>query len=294
MTRITRIFIDFLWLFIRENPRYPRHPCAMETLEPATLHGDYQRALTMPVFALELAGQHWEIKLSDEELEHVHLPLLNEITRKAAAKTGRYLVLLAGPPGSGKTTLGVLWAQLAQEYHVPVTVQALPMDGFHFPNAELDVRAISWKGERCLLRRIKGAPETYDFTRLRCMLHELQAGRDVAWPKYDRQLHDPVPDALPVIATGVLILEGNYLLLDEPGWRDLVPMADLTIFVECDDALGRERVLARATRGGRAYASAAQHYEFTDKPNRIRIMQHRLESDVVLRVESNGRILRIQ
>ena len=253
-----------------------------------------KHALIMPVFALELAGQHWEIELSDEELESVHLPLLNVIAQKAAAKTGHYLVLLAGPPGSGKTTLGVLWAQLAQEYHVPVAVQTLPMDGFHFPNAELDTRAILWEGEQCVLRHIKGAPETYDLTRLRSVLHDLWVGRAAAWPAYDRQLHDPVPDALPVITAGALILEGNYLLLDESGWRDLKPMADLTIFIECDEALGRERVLARATRGGRSYASAARHYECTDKPNRIRIMQHRLEADIVLRIEADSRVVRIK
>ena len=59
----------------------------------------------MAAFTLELAGQHWDITLSDEELERVHLPLLDEITRNAATKTGRYVVVLAGPPGSGKTML---------------------------------------------------------------------------------------------------------------------------------------------------------------------------------------------
>lgn len=248
----------------------------------------------MASFMLELAGQQWNITLSDEELKRVHLPLLDEITRNAAAKTGRYVVLLAGPPGSGKTTLGVLWQKLAYEYDVPVIVQTLPMDGFHFPNMELDVRTILWKGEQCSLRHIKGAPETYDLALLQRTLHELCTGLEMVWPAYDRQIHDPVSDALPVLATGVGILEGNYLLLDEPGWRDLKRMADLSIFVECDEALARERVIARAIRGGRSHTSAVQHYDCTDKPNRQRIMQHRLKSNVVLRVEANGRVVQIR
>jgi pantothenate kinase len=212
---------------------------------------------------------------------------------KSSAKAGRYIVFIAGPPGSGKTTLGVLWETLAHEYDLPVAVQTLPMDGFHFPNAELNVRTVLRDGKSISLRKIKGAPESFDRKAITRALHDLCSEREFAWPKYDRQIHDPVPDAIPVLAEGFIMVEGNYLLLDEPGWRDLRPMADLSIFVECNETLVRERLLPRLQRGGRSCKSAIQHYEFNDLPNWKRVMQHRLKSDVVLRFEDGGRLVRL-
>jgi pantothenate kinase len=245
----------------------------------------------MVSFALDLAGQHWDINISKKELETVHLPLLKKMTRKAAYKAGRYVVFIAGPPGSGKTTIGALWETLAREHDLHVSVQTLPMDGFHFPNAELDARTIIHDDESMSLRKIKGAPESFDLEMISRSLRDICSGRELAWPKYDRQIHDPVSDAIPVIVEGLIVIEGNYLLLDEPGWRELKPMADLTIFIECDEALTRENLLARAERGGRSRRNAVRHYEFSDRSNWERIMGRRLESDVVLRVEDSRRLV---
>ncbi len=42
---------------------------------------------------------------------------------------------------------------------------------------------------------------------------------------YDRLLHNPVEDAINIDGD-IIILEGNYLLLDEEGWRDVADFAD--------------------------------------------------------------------
>jgi ABC-type lipoprotein export system ATPase subunit len=80
----------------------------------------------MVSFTLNLAGQHWDVTVPGKELETVHLPLLKDMTRKAAVKTGRYVVFIAGPPGSGKTTIGALWETLARDHDLQVSVQTLP------------------------------------------------------------------------------------------------------------------------------------------------------------------------
>jgi pantothenate kinase len=273
-------------------------------------------------YPLNLAGQHWTVNVSRIELETVHVRLLQDVAHKAVSKKlrkvniwpvmsyelqdvvhravskrGRYVVLLAGPPGSGKTTLGALWETLAGKHYLPdlpAMIQTLPMDGFHFPNKELDRRTIIRDGQPMLLRKIKGAPETFDLPMITNALRELCSGNVLAWPKYDRQIHDPVSNAIPVMTEGVIIVEGNYLLLDEPGWRDLKLFADLTIFVECVESLSKERLLSRAIRGGRLAESATEHWVFSDSSNWQRIMQHRLDSDVVFRVEEDGHIVRIK
>ena len=100
-----------------------------------------------------------------------------------------------------------------------------------------------------------------------------------------------MPDAIPVLSAGILLVEGNYLLLDEPGWRDLKAMADFTIFIECDLETARESLLARSLRGGRSPENALQHYEFNESVNWKRVMRHRLASDVILHATTERHLL---
>lgn len=247
----------------------------------------------MRSFALDLAGQQWDVQVSQNELDALHRPLLQEIARQAAAQAERYVVFLAGPPGSGKTTLGALWEKLAHESNLTPAILTLPMDGVHLPNVILDAQTMVRDGQAILLRKIKGAPESFDLPLLKRLLQDVRAGQEMAWPKYDRQIHDPVANAIAVPRAGILLLEGNYLLLDEPGWRELKALADFTIFIECAEALSRESLVARGQRGGRSAESAWQHYAFSDLLNWQRVMQHRLASDVVLRVNDQRRLARV-
>jgi len=51
----------------------------------------------------------------------------------------------------------------------------------------------------------------------------------------------------------IVLLEGNYLLLNEDGWCDLSTYADYTISITADEALLRSRLIGRKNqnRGGR-------------------------------------------
>ena len=163
---------------------------------------------------------------------------------------------------------------------------------FICPIANWNRRTIVRDAETIPLRKIKGAPESFDLDQILAAFQALRDGREFAWPRYDRQIHDPIPDALPVVNSGIIVIEGNYLLLDEPGWQELHPRTNLSIFVECPEVVVRERLLARQQRGGRAYQAAAQHYEFNDRPNWERVMRHRVQSDVTLQMTEDGRLIR--
>jgi len=73
---------------------------------------------------------------------------LAELIRDRARGQGRFIAAIAGPPGSGKSTLSdAVVAALGAGARV------VPMDGFHYDDVVL--------GRRGLQSR-KGAPETYD------------------------------------------------------------------------------------------------------------------------------------
>ena len=66
-------------------------------------------------------------------------------------KEDRTLIAIAGPPGSGKSTVAEIVTDLMNENLMKTSL--LPMDGFHLDNKTL---------ERENLFDRKGAPETFD------------------------------------------------------------------------------------------------------------------------------------
>ena len=206
------------------------------------------------------------------------------------AGAARRFVFLAAPPGTGKSTLAAVVEHRAAQPDVDIDLDTVGIDGFHHPNAYLRTHRRATDG--VLLADVKGAPETFDVARLRRFL-ALSAVRAVRWPAYDRVLHDVVPDARRVGAPLVL-LEGNWLLLDEPGWRDLSEHSVHNVFVDADPALLRERLIERKVRGGLDLAGATRFYERSDRPNVERVLQHtdRSKVDLLLRLGADGTITR--
>jgi pantothenate kinase len=158
------------------------------------------------------------------------------------------------------------------------------MDGFHYPNQVLDSQRITIDGVPMPLRRIKGRPETFDLPSIRQSLRAMKAGQQVRWPRYDRTLHDPIPGAIPVLAEGIVIVEGLYMLLDLPGWRELRAEADWGVFVECPADVSRADLLARKRHQGRSDEEAAAHYSLVDHYTWQLTMRHRQGINVLIRI----------
>ena len=198
--------------------------------------------------------------------------LADEIETCARHRDGRLMVGIAGPPGAGKS---VLAEALVEEFRNEVVY--VPMDGFHFNNARLAALG---------LIACKGAPETFDRLAFELAVGELRkAAGPVKLPVYSRELHEPVPEALTVeTETPIVIVEGNYLFV----WPEVQGKLDLCIYLDCDESLAREDLIARHQRGGFNAAAAVRKYETNDRLNRETIEAARGAARVVVRRDAAG------
>lgn len=193
--------------------------------------------------------------------------LAAQIAREARGRR-RYLFGVAGPPGSGKSTLG---ARLAEALGAVV----VPMDGFHLDNVEL---------ERLGLSAVKGAPGTFDAAGFVHLVEQLVAAdRVVRAPAFDRVADRTVDDAITVAPDDrLVIVEGNYLLLDDPPWAALVDLFDRVGYLDVDDTTRVERLVARHVRHGRTLDDARRFVRSSDEANAAIIAATRHRADVLI------------
>ena len=236
-------------------------------------------------------GLPQKIRYNADTVEHLFLPLLRRLTEMQRAEARRILVFLAAPPATGKSTLAQFLEQLSRTEEDLPPVQALGMDGFHYPNRYLAAHTILRDGEKIPLTSIKGAPETFDVPALAA---KLGAAREesVTFPVYDRRIHDVVPDAVTADAP-ILLVEGNWLLLDEEPWRDLCGLADYCLRIDAAPELLCDRLIARKVQGGSTAEDAVAFYEASDAPNILRFAAHAGAADDIWRMTADGDFVRM-
>ncbi|KAK2765121.1 hypothetical protein FQN54_008820 [Arachnomyces sp. PD_36] len=191
------------------------------------------------------------------------------LTNAAERKSKRYIIAIAGGPGSGKTTVAnnvVRRINASQQNGQKQSQLAVcvSMDGFHLPRASLDALP---NREEAYIRR--GAPWTFNVDGIVQFVENLKkwaastpllipadgqsmvAEDHFPAPTFSHTLKDPVPNSLliPPSAT-IIILEGNYLLLDQPCWRNIAPQMDFRVLIRVDPDKMRERVARRHVRAG--------------------------------------------
>jgi pantothenate kinase len=174
---------------------------------------------------------------------------------------GRAVLGIAGVPGAGKTTLAEAVVAGVVEERGPHFVAHVPMDGFHLADVQL---------ERLGLRRRKGAPETFDAAGYAALLRRLrtETGHPVYAPGFERTLEQPIAAAMVVPPSARLVVtEGNYLLLARPEWREARRSMDAVWWVEVDDAVRVERLVARHVQFGKAEDVAADWVADVDEAN---------------------------
>ena len=188
-------------------------------------------------------------------------------------QSDRTVVAIAGAPGSGKTTVSSqLHAELRNRYLI--STQIVPMDGFHFDNAILQQRNL-------LLR--KGSPTTFDVHGLESVLIRLTSmpSSDVAVPVFDRENDLSRASARAVLAdTRVVLVEGNYLLLKTEPWSSLKKYFDISVVIQCDEAVLRNRLMKRWLDLNHTEEQARSKVDTNDLPNAREVISNSLIADI--------------
>jgi pantothenate kinase len=194
--------------------------------------------------------------------------LANWISERAAG-ADRYVFGIVGPPGSGKSTLA---AQLGTALGAPVVA----MDGFHLPNDVLRARG---------LLAVKGAPDTFDALGFLALVRAIRdASETVSCPVFDRTIDAPVADRVSVVPGDVVVVvEGNYLLLDRPPWVSLAEALDAVAYLDVPDGIRRSRLIARHVEFGRDRVDAAEFVHRSDEANAVLVQASRIRADLVVR-----------
>lgn len=194
--------------------------------------------------------------------------IAREITTRGAA-ADRFIVAVAGPPGAGKSTIA---RDIATA--IGAAARVVPMDGFHYDNAVLD---------RLGLRARKGAPETFDVLGFLHLMRRLRAGGDAAIPVFDRDADLARAGAdLVTVADKYLIVEGNYLLLNDAPWCDLAPLFDLSIFIDVPITELDRRLVDRWHHHGKTADEARHWIDSNDMPNIRRVTSGSRQADIVI------------
>lgn len=178
-----------------------------------------------------------------------------------ASDSARAILGVAGSPGAGKSTFVDALLERVRAAKGDDWVAHIPMDGFHLADAQLD---------RIGARGRKGAPETFDAAGYAHLLERVRQETDnpVYVPGFDRTLEQPLAAALVVLPSARLVVtEGNYLLLDDPGWTRARRAMDAVWFVTSDETMRVERLVARHIQFGKTPDEARTWVATTDQRN---------------------------
>ena len=150
----------------------------------------------------------------------------------------RSITAIAGPPGSGKSTLSARIVKFLNKKK-PNTAAVFSIDGYHFDNLILN--------ERGMIQH-KGAPNTFDVGGIEIMLNRLLSNeeKDIAIPIFDRNI-DISRNSAFIISQSIkhIIFEGNYLLLNEEPWKGLSRYIDRSVFLETSSKTLKKRLKKR-------------------------------------------------
>jgi pantothenate kinase len=166
---------------------------------------------------------------------------------------------LAGAPGSGKSTI-------AQELKAQIGEQLLviPQDGYHYYRHELDTM-----DNPTYMHVRRGASFTFNADKLVADLVTARQKGEGCFPSFDHGVGDPVENDIHLSRQHrVIIVEGSFLLLDEPPWCNLkTHVFDESWFINISLDESNRRVTGRHVSLGLTPEQASQRVAANDGIN---------------------------
>jgi len=148
------------------------------------------------------------------------------------------------------------------------------MDGFHLDDAILS--------SQNLLPR-KGSPETFDVMGLKNFLIRLANEPEVIVPIFDRSLELSRSSAVTISENKkIIIVEGNYLLLNSHPWNELNNYFDSRVMIHCEESVLEKRLIDRWKGFNLTQDQINQKVYENDLPNGVNVIQNSIEADYYL------------
>ena len=215
-----------------------------------------------------------------ELINHADLTMLTNLVLETYKQdeNKRFLLAITGVPGAGNSTVAEFLVKNINAVLHEERAIVIPMDGYHYHNDILI--------EKNLLP-LKGIPQTFDSQRFVMLIKEIAADKieRIYCPSYDRSLHNPVEDSILIEKNHkIIIVEGNYLLLDTCPWNELAELFTESWFIETPSTTTQERLISRHVLTGRSVEEALRKISSTDAPNAELIIQTRHRATKVIRV----------
>ncbi|MBO6204189.1 MAG: nucleoside/nucleotide kinase family protein [Selenomonas sp.] len=226
---------------------------------------------------LMINGLAHKVQYNQATIDNLFLPFLRRMSKMQQKLGRRMIIFLAAPPGVGKSTLTLMLERLSNTDEELVPLQALGLDGFHYPNTYLNTHSVEREGKLIPMSSIKGSPETFSVDKLIGKLTDIRKN-DVRWPIYDRSIHDIVEEIV-TVRKNLIILEGNWLLLGEDRWQNVRSFADYSLFISAEPADLKERLIRRKMAGGSTMEAAKKFYQKSDKLNVERCLKKSWPAD---------------
>lgn len=188
----------------------------------------------------------------------------------------RLIVAIAGPPASGKSMLSESLLKCLNEIPSCLnTVALLPMDGFHLDNSILE--------SLDLLDR-KGSLSTFDIDGFFSLVARLKdTKKDIFHPIFDRSLDLTIAGAGVIKNNAsIVIIEGNYLLIDSDPWSIFQETIDYSVFINPPIGVLEKRLIERWKSYGFNFKDAENKANNNDLLNAHFILENSKCADVII------------